>query len=90
MYRNVATVDQYCPVYFYFSKTVDLRHSQHYKGKWLRCEVMAMLIALVVVFYYTHTHTHTHTHIFQSLGCLYVLNIYIFDCQLYINKAGEI
>lgn len=51
VYRNVAPVDSYvyCEVSIICEDILEVLNIKNTKGKWLRCEVMAMLIALAVV-----------------------------------------
>ena len=51
VYRNVAPVDNYVLWNFSFlqEEILEVLNIKNTKGKWLRCEVTAMLLALAVV-----------------------------------------
>ena len=51
VYRNVAPVDNYVLWNFSFlwEEILEVLNIKNKKGKWLRCELTAMLIALAVV-----------------------------------------
>ena len=85
VYRNVAPVDNYVLWNFSFlrEEILEVLNIKNKKGKWLRCELTAMLIALAVVsIFYSPWVAKSWMRLsnwaymcIKSLGCIF--NIYI-------------
>ena len=96
VYRNVAPANNYVPWNFNFlwEEILEVLNIKNKKGKLLRCELTSMLIALAVVsIFYSPWVTKSLRQLsnwaymcIKSLDC--ILNSYIFNCHLYLNKAG--